>query len=154
MTKPRYSNDWPPLVGARHLPLVIRLRDTLLTAGAWLLLGYLLRDVFDLAWDYLSHPIFELTVTTAPDWPALWQRLSPYASYAGVLIGWLLYWGYVGRHHLADASHKPQPPSLDVDEHAKSLKLPAAQMREWQLKRSMVVSFDTNGNIASIKDHC
>lgn len=153
MTKPRFGNDWPPLVGARHLPMVIRLRDTLLTAGAWLLLAYLLRDFFSLAWDYLSNPIFELTVTTAPDWHEIWLRLKPYAFYIGTLIAWLLYWGHVLRHHLADASHKPQPQNLPVAEHALSFNLQATQLSEWQSKRSMVASFDDKGSITSVKDH-
>lgn len=153
MTSPEPGYDWPPLVGAKHLPPVIRLRDTLLTAGAWFLLAYLLRDFFSLAWDYLSNPIFELTFTTAPDWHEIWQRLKTYTVYAGILVAWLLYWGYVLRHHLADASHKPQPPNLFLAEHALSLNLTAAQLREWQSKRSMVVSFDANGNITSVKDH-
>ena len=154
MTKPRFGNDWPPLVGARHLPMVIRLRDTLLTAGAWLLLAYLLRDLFALAWDYLSNPIFELSFTTAPDWHEIWKRLKPYAGYAGILVAWLLYWGYVLRHHLADASHKPQPQNLPVAENALSFNLQATQLSEWQSKRSMVVSFDDKGRITSVKDHC
>ncbi len=153
MTTPKPRNDWPPLVGAKHLPTIIRLRDALLTAGAWLLLGYLLRDFFSLAWDYLSAPLFELTFTTAPDWHEIWQRLTPYAVYVGILVSWLLYWGYVLRHHLADASHKPQPPNLPVAEHALSLNLQPAQVIEWQSKRSMVVNFDAKGNIISVKDH-
>jgi|GEM_PF-1774218 len=153
MTRLQPRHDWPPLVGARHLPKVIRLRDTLLTAGAWLLLGYLLRDFFALAWDYLSNPIFELSFTTPPDWQEIWQRLKPYTVYAGILVAWLLYWGYTLRHHLADASHKPQPPHLPPEEHALGFNLPAAHVRECQTKRSLVVSFDAQGNITSIKDH-
>ncbi len=147
------KNNWPPLVGTTNLPLLIQLRDTLITGLAWVALGYLLYDALLLAWDYLSHPIFELTYTTAPDWHSIWKRLAPYAAYAGILISWLLYWAYVSRHRLADASHKPQPPALNPDEHARSLNLPADQVRAWQTKRSMVANFDDAGNIVSIKDH-
>lgn len=147
------GKKWPPLVGASNPPLFIQLRDVVITTGAWLLLAYLLRDVVLLTWDYLSHPIFELTSTTAPDWPAIWQRLAPFAAYSAMLISWLLYWAYVSRHRLADASHKPQPPALDVDEHARSLGLPANELRAWQSKRSVVVHFDAAGNIAAVKDH-
>lgn len=147
------GKKWPPLVGAINPPPLIRLRDVVITGGAWCLLAYLLRDVVLLVWDYLSHPIFELTVTTAPDWPGIWQRLAPFAGYSAALIAWLLYWAYVSRHRLADASHKPQPPALMVDEHAQSLGLSADQVRDWQTKRSVVVHFDAAGNIAAVKDH-
>jgi hypothetical protein len=34
-----------------------------------------------------------------------------------------------------------------------SFDLPAAQVSEWQSKRSMVVNFDDKGSITSVKDH-
>lgn len=148
-----HEKKWPPLVGATNPPLIILLRDIAITIGAWFMLFYLLRDVALLAWDYLSHPIFELTVSTAPDWPVIWSLLAPFAGYSAVLVSWLLYWGYVSRHHLADARHKPQPSALSVAEHAQSLGLPPEQVRTWQTRRALVVNFDDAGNIRSIQDH-
>ena len=146
------QEKWPPLVGADNIPLLILIRDTTLTLCAWMMLGYLLRDFIYLSWDYLSHPIFELTVTAAPDWNALWLRLRPFSGYIGALMAWLLFWGFASRKTLSASTPQPQPPALTAEEHASTLHLDAQDLRVWQNKRKQVVHFDKNGNIINVTD--
>lgn len=147
------QEKWPPLVGADNIPALLLIRDTTLTLCAWMLLGYLLRDFIYLSWDYLSHPIFELTASTAPDWQALWLRLRPFAGYGAVLVAWLLFWGIASRKTLSASKPKPQPPALTTDEHAYSLCLPANEVRLWQTRRSQTAHFDSEGGIQSVVEH-
>ena len=141
---------WPPLVNATGVPLFIRVRDTVLTLCAWALLGYLLRDVLYLAWDYLRHPIFELTTASAPDWRLLWHRLSGYALFIAALMAWLLLWGHFRRATLAAAAPQPQPPALAAVDQFRHFGLAVAQIDVWQGAQRLVVHFDGDGSITSV----
>lgn len=150
MIKLKHQEKWPPLVGTDNLPRLILLRDTFLTLFAWMLLAYLLRDLIRLCWDYLSHPIFELSFTTAPDWHALWMRLRPYAAYGAALTAWLLFWGIARRKTLSAATPMPHPPALTPEEQATTLNLDAKDLRAWQAGRSLIVHFDESGAIVKV----
>ena len=78
----------PPIIRTR-VPAWMRARDVLLTIGAWLLIGYFLREGLYLAYDYFRAPIFELTTATAPDWGEIWGRLRGFVLLAAVLVAWL-----------------------------------------------------------------
>lgn len=153
MNKPPSPLPWPPLVSPKRLPLLILVRDALLTTGMWLLLGYLMRDGLMLARDFLSHPLFVLTVTEPPDWPALGRRMAPYAVLATVLVGWLLFWAVVRRKRLRDSSPKPSPAALDPALQAAAFGLPGDEAARWQQMRSIVVDFRPDGSIAAAKAH-
>lgn len=145
---------WPPLVGTERLSLLIHLRDLLLTLGMWVVFGFLLRDAIALLWDYFTYPRFVLTFTEAPDWPVLWILMKPYAAFIAILLTWLLYWGFMRRHRLADSSFKPnQPEPLSPELHARSLDQPLALLQDFQSKRVMVVHFDHEGRIIRVDDH-
>ncbi len=150
MTTPA-KPQWPPLVGNRRLPPLILLRDALLTLAAWLLLGYLVRDAIILAWDYLRHPLFELSAVDPPDWETIQGHLRRYRPFIIVLVGWLMFWGYTSRHSLSASKHRPSPPALEPAQHASAFRLDAAQLRGWQDSRRLVFHFDEAGNIGSVK---
>ncbi len=141
---------WPPLVGAAHLPLAIRIRDDILTLCAWGMLGFMLRDALYLTWDYLRYPIFQLTSATPPDWLELWHRLEGYALFIAVLMAWLLVWGHYRRATLAATGYQPQPAALPPDEHARSLGLRPEDVVTWQAERSLVANFNPEGAIVSM----
>lgn len=145
----RSFETWPPLVNAVGIPPLIRVRDTVLTLAAWAMLGYLLRDVLHLLWDYFRHPIFELTTATPPDWAALWGRLRRYALFIAALMAWLVYWGHKRRKTLAATAPQPQPPALRVEAHARTFFLDAEEVLRWRAAHRLVVNFEDDGRIAS-----
>ena len=49
---------WPPIIGSAKVTPFVRVRDTVLTIIASILVGVLLWDLLDLLWDYFSYPIF------------------------------------------------------------------------------------------------
>jgi poly-beta-1,6-N-acetyl-D-glucosamine biosynthesis protein PgaD len=141
---------WPPLVGTELLPLAIRVRDDILTVGAWGMLGYMLRDALYFIWDYLRYPIFELTNARAPDWLALWQEMELYAVIIAALMTWSLVWGHYRRDTLAAREHRTQPAALPVEEHARALGLRPEDVLAWQAERSLVANFSPEGAIVSM----
>ena len=72
---PMPLKPWPPLITATRLSVWVTIRDVLGTFSAWLLLAWLLKDPIYVAYDFLRHPIFELTRAQPLDVGVLWWRL-------------------------------------------------------------------------------
>ena len=72
----------------KRVPPWMQVRDVLMTIGAWLLIGYFLRQGLYLAYDYFRAPIFQLTAT--PDWAEMWGRLRGFVLLAGLLVAWMI----------------------------------------------------------------
>jgi hypothetical protein len=88
--------DWPPIIGTGITPF-IRLRDTILTVIAWILVVVLLWEVLELLWDYFDDPIFALTKTHSLSWLGLLDRIGNFALVSLLLVLWLTFWGFVRR---------------------------------------------------------
>ncbi len=135
----------PPIIRTR-VPAWMRVRDVLLTLGAWLLIGYFLREGLYLAYDYFRAPIFELTTATAPDWGEIWGRLRGFVLLAATLVAWLTFWALDSRARL-QATHSPQPPPLSDRSHAARVGLSEAELAAWRLAKVQTVDIDPAGQV-------
>jgi len=63
-TPARSDPDWPPIIDSRKVGPIIRVRDTVLTVIAWIILVALLWEFCYLLWDYFSYPVFQLSRNT------------------------------------------------------------------------------------------
>ncbi len=152
MSAPKPPLAWPPLVGVERVPMVIRVRDTVLTLLAWATLVYLLRDSIALAWDYLRAPMFEFTHLEPPDWRALLRQLEPYGRFSAWLIAWLVFWGLVRRKRIRAVPPSEQPPELPVESQASALDLDPGDVERWREWRIAVVEFDDAGRPRAARD--
>ncbi len=130
----------PPLIRTQ-IPAWMQVRDVLLTLGAWLLVGYLLRNGLYFAYDFFRAPIFELTTATTPDWAELWNRLRGYVLVAAALVTWITFWAFDSRARL-QATHSPQPAPLAADSHAARVGLSEAQLAAWRRAKVQTVDID------------
>ena len=130
----------PPIIRTR-VPMWMRVRDVLLTLGAWLLIGYFLREGLYLAYDYFRTPIFELTTATAPDWGEIWGRLRGFVLLAAILVTWITFWALDSRARL-QATHSPQPAPLDDLSHAARVGLSEAELAAHRLSKVQTVDID------------
>jgi poly-beta-1,6-N-acetyl-D-glucosamine biosynthesis protein PgaD len=112
------SLPWPPLVAAARLPRWIALRDVILTLLAWIFLGWLLRDAIYLIYDFVRHPIFELTTALPPDLATLWERLRFFVIVSCAFVGGIALWAFVNRRRLAGKTKSPHPRVLSTAAHA------------------------------------
>jgi poly-beta-1,6-N-acetyl-D-glucosamine biosynthesis protein PgaD len=135
----------PPIIRTR-LPPWILVRDVVLTLGAWLLIGYFLREGLYLAYDYFRAPIFELTTATAPDWGEMWTRLRGFALLAAALVTWLAFWALDSRARL-QATHSPQPPALSDRSHAARVGLSEGELAARRLPKVQTVDIDPAGQV-------
>ena len=130
----------PPIIRTR-VPAWMRVRDVLLTLGAWLFIGYFLREGLYLAYDYLRAPIFELTTARAPDWGEIWGRLRGFVLLAAALVAWITFWALDSRARL-QATRSPQPLPLQDSSHAARVGLREAELSAWRLAKVQTVDIN------------
>ena len=82
-------SNWPPIINSDAVSIWIRLRDIVLTVGAWLIIGLTIHNLLWLIFDYLSDPIFQLTTIAPPNWSAIWRKMSGFIYIALGLIAWI-----------------------------------------------------------------
>lgn len=139
---------WPPLILGARLSPWLRARDFVLTALAWVLLGYLMRETLHLMHDYLRYPIFEFTSASPPDWTELWGRLRPFAGFVAALILWLLFWALVRSRSMRTTAPATQPAPLALATHAAEFGLDEATLAGWREARILVVHVDGEGRVS------
>ena len=139
---------WPPLIQGTRLSPWLRARDIVLTALAWVQLGYLMRETLHLVHDYLRYPIFEFTSASPPDWAELWGRLRPFAGFVAALVLWLLFWSLVRGRQMRATAPMPQPALLALASHAAGFGLDEAALAGWREARILLVHFDAKGRVS------
>jgi poly-beta-1,6-N-acetyl-D-glucosamine biosynthesis protein PgaD len=150
---PTPLRSWPPLITGARLPRWIRIRDVVLTLLAWFLLGRLLRDPIYVAYDYLRHPIFQLTTAQPLDIRALWERLRYFALISVVLVTWLCLWALINRRRLIRCpTHAPQPPELSLAEQAARAGIDEKKVNEAREFKVTNVHFREDGAIAGFEE--
>ncbi len=140
----------PPIIRTR-IPAWMLVRDVLLTLGAWLLIGFLLRKGLYLAYDYFRAPIFELTTATAPDWAEIWGRLRGFVLLAAGLVAWITFWALDSRARL-QATHSPQPAPLPDANLAEHFGLSKAELADVRLAKVQTVDIDPARHVIMRRD--
>ena len=135
----------PPIIRT-HIPAWMWVRDVLLTLGAWLFIGYLLRKGLYLAYDYFRAPIFELTTATAPNWGEIWGRLRGFVLLAAGLVAWITFWAFDSRARL-QATHSPQPAPLTDASHAAHFGMTEAELAVARLAKVQILEIDPAGKV-------
>jgi poly-beta-1,6-N-acetyl-D-glucosamine biosynthesis protein PgaD len=150
---PTPLRPWPPLITGSRLPRWIRIRDVVLTLLAWFLLGRLLRDPIYVAYDYLRHPIFQLTTAQPLDVGVLWERLRYFALISVVLVTWLCLWALINRRRMILCpTGSPQPPALTVAEQAARAGIDEKKVNEAREFKVANVLFREDGAIAGFEE--
>ena len=141
--------DWPPIIGTGITPFV-RLRDTILTVIAWIFVGALLWELFEVLWDYFDEPIFAFSKTHSLSWLGLLQRIGNFALVSLSLVLWLIFWGFVRRKELR-RTHDPRPvPALLLSEHAAAFGVPPEAIERWRQSQVVLVQFDASNRLENV----
>jgi len=135
----------------REVPLLMSLRDVLLTLVAWAIIAYFLRKALYLGYDYLRYPYFQLVNAKAPNWPLIWRDLRKFVVFAVCMVVWLTFWAIYWRKKLKTSSMVPQPDPLSLREHAESIGLTEAQLVQCKSYITTTVFFDTQRQITEIR---
>ena len=149
-TPARSDPDWPPIIDSRKVGPIIRVRDTVLTVIAWIILVALLWEFCYLLWDYFSYPVFQLSRTHSLDWHAFVDRIGGFASLSLLLVLWLTFWGFL-RHRELRRTQDPRPvPPLPLSDHAAVFGIPPETVELWRQTQVVVVQFDASNRLANV----
>ncbi len=143
-------SNWPPIISFAHAPWLVRVRDVLMTFGAWALLLYLLRDPVKVFVDYILPPIFELSQHHPVHVMALWTHLQTFVYLSLAVMLWLGIWSIVHRHRLRLVARMTPPTPLALEKHAASFGLEEETIERWRKSKIAIVEFDATNRIARI----
>lgn len=139
--------DWPPLIFGHSIPWYIHVRDIILTALAWFVMGWMLRYAIHYSWDYISYPFLKMMDAEPPDWNILWVRILPYLILSAMLITSVWIYGFLHRTMLRNKKPRPQPEALPLDEHAGKVGVDSSTINTWRSWPVITIQHDTDDRI-------
>ena len=143
--------NWPPIINSGAISNWIRLRDILLTVGAWLIIGLTLHNLLWLIFDYLSDPIFELTAVAPPNWSAIWHKISWFIYIALGLIAWICILASLGSKIISSTKYiKTLPAAVEMRELEMELGVLPVDVEHWHNLRSAQVFINNDNRICKI----
>jgi poly-beta-1,6-N-acetyl-D-glucosamine biosynthesis protein PgaD len=145
------NEQYSQIIETSHsLPLLLLLRDIILTALCWLLYIYFLRDAFAFLRDvvlyvaggfrnYDSYPSFAIVGT-----------LILYIEI--IVISNLVYflWALYNKLRYGNKTRRRSAPPVTPEEVATRFKLNPRDVESWQKAQTLVVHFDSDGRITNI----
>jgi len=145
------SFNWPPIINSDAVSIWIRLRDISLTVGAWLTIGFTIHNLLWLIFDYLSDPIFQLSVVAPPNWSAIWLKMSWFIYVALGLIIWICLLASLRSKIINSTKYiKTLPIALEMRELEIELGLLPEDVEHWHELRSVQVFINSDNRVYKI----
>jgi poly-beta-1,6-N-acetyl-D-glucosamine biosynthesis protein PgaD len=144
-------SKWPPVINADHVPLWARMRDFVLTIGAWLIILSTLHSFIWLILDYLADPIFELSTSAPPHWSEIWNRLSWYVYCALGLVAWICFLAIIRRKIINATKYiKTLPSPVEMNELDVTVGVTPTEVDRWHELRSVKVFVNEDNRVYKI----
>lgn len=144
-------SNWPPIINSDHIPVWVKMRDILLTMGAWLIILATFHNLLWVIFDYLSDPIFELSTAAEPQWYEIWQKL---ASFFGITLGLVLWICFlaISRRKIINSTKyiKTFPASVEIKELEADLGVSSTDIEHWHKLRSVQVFVNDRNRVCKI----
>ncbi len=144
-------SNWPPIINSDAVSIWIRLRDIVLTVGAWLIIGLTIHNLLWLIFDYLSDPIFQLTTIAPPNWSAIWRKMSGFIYIALGLIAWICLLASL-RSNLIKSTQfiKTLPAAVEMRELEIELGVLPEDVEHWHELRTVQVFINSDNRVYKI----
>ena len=138
------NQPWPPLIVAKHVPRLVKWRDTLLTLMMWGFFAVLLDIEFEL---FLGHYLQPGLSRFDPDakWPMFFDRLMPFLLTAAILAGLLIIFTVRTFRRHSRALLLPKPAPLETADQAHGAGLDEAELIVARDQRIVIVHIDADG---------
>jgi len=144
-------SKWPPIINSDRISIWIRIRDILLTVGAWLIILATFHNLLWLIFDYLSDPIFELSHATGPQWQQIWQKVSRFFYIALGLVAWICFLAIIRRKIINATKYiKTFPSSVEINELEAELGASPIDIERWHKLRSVQVFVNDKNRVYKI----
>jgi poly-beta-1,6-N-acetyl-D-glucosamine biosynthesis protein PgaD len=137
------NRPWPPLIVAKHVPRLVKWRDTLLTLMLWGVFAVLLDFEFELVWRrYVQPGLSRFDPNTK--WSLFAHRLMPFLLTASILAGFLIIFSVRTLRRRSRALLLPQPAPLEIADEAHRAGLDEAELSAARDQRIVIVHVDSN----------
>jgi hypothetical protein len=105
-----------------------------------------------LTYDYLRHPVFELTTAQPPDFVMIWGRLQYFVLISVALVALLSLWALIDRRRLLAVTRTPQPAPLAIAEQAARAGINEKIVSEARKFKVTNVRFNEDGSISGFEE--
>ncbi len=139
------NGPWPPLiVAAKHVPRLVKWRDTLLTSMMWIFFTVLLDFEFELLLSHFLQPGTS-RFDTDDKWSLFFDRLMPFLLTAAILAGLLIIFSVRTLRRRSRALFLPEPAALETADQARHAGLDEAELIMARDQRIVIVHIDADG---------
>lgn len=138
------NQPWPPLIVAKHVPRLVKWRDTLLTVMMWVFFAVLLDIEFELFLGHYLQPGLS-RFDAGSKWPLFFERLMPFLLMAATLAGLLIIFTARTLRRHASALLLPKPAPLETAEQAHHAGLDEVELIVARDQRIVIVHLDADG---------
>jgi poly-beta-1,6-N-acetyl-D-glucosamine biosynthesis protein PgaD len=138
------NRPWPPIIVAKHVPRLVKWRDTLLTLMMWGFFAVLLDFEFEVFLHHYLQPGFSRFDPNAK-WSLFFDRLMPFLLTAAILACLLMIFSLRTLRRRSGALLLPQPAPLEIADQAHRAGLDVAELIVARDQRIVIVHIDTNG---------
>jgi hypothetical protein len=135
------NRSWPPLIIAKHVPRLVKWRDTLMM---WGFFAVLLDFEFELSLSYYSQPVIS-RFDPGTKWSIFFERLMPFLLVAALLVGVLIMFSLRTLRRRSRGLLLPQPAPLGTTDQAHRAGLDEAELIAARDQRIVTVHIDADG---------
>ncbi len=147
----RKEHSHPIISSTKNLPLIIRIRDVILTILVWVLYFYFMRDFLSFAEDLLTWT--SEGFTDADEYYSF-RILSTLLSYFEVIILMaVLYvlWSFYNMARYGKKQRRRVQPPVNKEELAKAFHVSLTDVGAWQKAQTMVMHHDRRGRLTEVQ---
>jgi len=149
----KYAPDfiWPPIINSDRVSIWIRVRDIVLTALAWLLIGFTAHNLVWILFEYLTEPTFHLGIVDQPDWLAIWLKISYFVLTALGLVAWICFLAAIRSKMINNTQYiKTLPPAVEIHDLEISLGMLPTDVEHWHELKSVQVFINSDNRVYKI----
>jgi biofilm PGA synthesis protein PgaD len=145
------KREYPGIIdSARSLPLILLLRDIILTALCWLLYLYFLRDAFGFVGDIFAYAANGFQGAENYKSFAIVDTIVLYSEIIVVTNGLYLLWAIYNKLRYGNKTRRKNAPPVTSEEVASRFKLNPRDVDGWQKAQTLIAHHDKNGRIVNI----
>lgn len=135
---------------SRSLPLLLLLRDAILTALCWLLYLYFVRDAFGFFGDLITYSLGGFKNYESYKSFAIIPTLTSYAQVILISNGVYFLWALYNKLYYGGKKRRRNAPPVTPNEVAASFKLNTTDVKKCQKAQTVIVHHNSEGRITNI----
>ena len=146
--KKKYTR--PVIESTRNLPILVQIRDIVLTILVWILYLYLMRDFFVFSRDVMSWTFHGFNDTETYDSFKIIGTIVSYIEVILVMEILFVVWSLYNLLRFGKKRRRRTPLDVSPEEIAKLYHLDPKDVNKWQKTRVMVMHHDKKGHLTKV----